>query len=118
MVRRDGGAHLRGHGIHRLPRSKHALLDGKGPNILVIAPPPIDAGYVDTESLPEFGPGAREKSLALAQLYEKSAKRLGCAFFDAGPVSELNRVDCLHLTRKGCRSLAAALAEIIPGLCG
>lgn len=28
----------------------------KGPNILVIAPPPIDAGYVDTESLPEFGP--------------------------------------------------------------
>lgn len=51
-------------------------------------------------------------------LYEKSAKRLGCAFFDAGPVSELNRVDCLHLTRKGCRSLAAALAEIIPGLCG
>ena len=73
---------------------------------------------MDTESLPEFGPGAREKSLALAPLYEKSAKRLGCAFFDAGPVSELNRVDCLHLTRKGCRSLAAALAEIIPGLCG
>ncbi len=90
----------------------------KGPNILAIAPPPIDAGYVDTESLPEFGPGAREKSLALAPLYEKAARRLGCAFFDAGPVSDLNRVDCLHLTRKGCRALAAALAEIIPGLCG
>ena len=45
------------------------------------------------------------------------ARELGCAFFDGGPVSEINRVDCVHMTRRGCRSLAAALVEIIPGLC-
>ena len=89
----------------------------KGPNILVVAPPPIAAGFEDTESFAEFGPEARDKTLALAPLYEKAAHRLGCAFFDAGPVSEINSVDCVHMTRRGCRSLAAALVEIIPGLC-
>ena len=89
----------------------------KGPNILVVSPPPIAAGFEDTESFAEFGPEARGKTLALAPLYEKAAHRLGCAFFDAGPVSEINRVDCVHMTRRGCRSLAAALVEIIPGLC-
>ena len=89
----------------------------RGHNILVVAPPPIAEGYESTESFAEFGPAAREKTLALARLYEKSAGRLGCAFFNAGPVTEVNRVDCVHITRRGCRGLAAALEEIIPGLC-
>lgn len=90
----------------------------KGPNILFVAPPPIAEGYEDTESYPEFGPQAREKSLALAGLYEQSAKRLGCAFLDAAPYAQLNTVDCVHMTRADCRSFAAKLAEIIPSLCG
>lgn len=89
----------------------------KGPNILVIAPPPIAEGYEATESYPEFGPLARQKTLELASLYEQSASRLGCSFFDAAPVAEINRVDCVHMTRKDCRALARELAGIVPGLC-
>ena len=89
----------------------------RGPNILVVAPPPIAEGYESTESFPEFGPSAREKSLALAGLYERSAKRLGCAFLDAAPLVVINKIDCVHMTREGCANSAAALSEIIPTLC-
>ncbi len=89
----------------------------KGPNILVIAPPPIGEGYEQTESFPEFGPYAREKTLKLAKLYEQGAKRLGCAFLDAAPLAELNPVDRIHMTRRDCEVLASELAKLVPELC-
>ena len=89
----------------------------KGPNILVISPPPIGEGYEQTESFPEFGPYAREKTLKLAKLYEQGAKRLGCAFLDAAPLAELNPVDRIHMTRRDCEVLASELAKLVPELC-
>ena len=86
----------------------------KGPNILVVAPPPIAAGLRTRRALPSSARRRGDKTLALAPLYKKAAHRLGCAFFDAGPVSEINRVDCVHMTRRGCRSLAAALVKSFP----
>lgn len=88
----------------------------KGPNVLVVAPPPVRAGYENSESYFEMGRDAREKSLLLSKLYAPSAARLGCAFFDSAPYAEINAVDYIHMTRAGCRAFAEALAPEVKKL--
>ena len=45
-----------------------------------------------------------------------AANRAGCAFLDAEGVAEFNRLDCMHLTRRGHACLAERLASLVPGL--
>lgn len=89
------------------------------PNILVIAPPPIEEGYYETEIGPEMGKDCLEKSKALAPLYEEVAKRLGCHFLDAAtiPGVEMAPYDHMHLSLNAHKALAEKLAELIPQLC-
>ena len=82
------------------------------PNILVVAPPHIGRELRD----PCMGETCAEKSEQLAEYYAPVAKNQGCAFLDAQGVAEFNRVDYMHLSRKGHEQLAAKLAELIPGL--
>ena len=82
------------------------------PNILVVAPPHIGRELKD----PCMGESCAEKSEQLAEYYAPVAKNQGCAFLDAQGVAEFNRVDYMHLSRKGHEQLAAKLAELIPGL--
>ena len=82
------------------------------PNILVVAPPHIGRELKD----PCMGVTCAEKSEQLAEYYAPVAKNQGCAFLDAQGVAEFNRVDYMHLSRKGHEQLAAKLAELIPGL--
>ena len=82
------------------------------PNILVVAPPHIGRELKD----PCMGVNCAEKSEQLAEYYAPVAKNQGCAFLDAQGVAEFNRVDYMHLSRKGHEQLAAKLAELIPGL--
>ena len=82
------------------------------PNILVVAPPHIGRELKD----PCMGVTCAEKSEQLAEYYAPVAKNQGCAFLDAQGVAEFNRVDYMHLSRKGHEQLAAKLAEMIPGL--
>ena len=82
------------------------------PNILVVAPPHIGRELKD----PCMGVTCAEKSEQLAEYYAPVAKNQGCAFLDAHGVAEFNRVDYMHLSRKGHEQLAAKLAELIPGL--
>ena len=116
VVRRVAGAHLRGHGIPRLSRSEHALLDEKGPNILVVAPPPIAAGLRTRRALPS----SAQKRGTRPWRSPRSTKRRLIAWLRllrrrAG-VRDKPRGLRPH-ARRGCRFLAAALVEIIPGLC-
>ena len=100
-------------GLERLIRKAQSVICWRGePNILVICPPHIHEG----PTFPEMGQGIVEKSQQLAQQYELKADLLGCAFLDAEGVAEFNRVDQMHLTRKGHRQLADKLAELVPGL--
>lgn len=89
------------------------------PNILIIAPPPIEEGYYETEIGPEMGKDCLEKSKALAPLYEQVAKRLGCHFLDAASVPgvEMYPYDYMHLSLDAHRCLAEYLAELIPQIC-
>ena len=82
------------------------------PNILVIAPPHIGRELND----PCMGSGCAEKSEELAKYYAPVAESQGCAFLDAQGVAEFNKVDYMHLSRKGHQQLAQKLAELIPEL--
>ena len=82
------------------------------PNILIVCPPHIGAELND----PCMGTQCAEKSRELAKYLEPVALRNGCAFLDAQGIAEFNRVDFMHLTRKGHADLAAQLSEIVPTL--
>ncbi|MGN0978041.1 MAG: GDSL-type esterase/lipase family protein [Faecousia sp.] len=88
---------------------------GKKPNILVIAPPPIGAGMLNSPVAETMGRGCVEKSEKLAHYYKEQCDLLGVRFLDAGQLGcEFNHVDYMHLTKKGHASLAEALAELVP----
>lgn len=105
-------------GMQRLVR-KAMTVDcwgpGGTPNILVVAPPPIDKRMEDSPVGCTMGKGCVEKSRRLPALYAASAKLLGVHFLDAAGC-EFNQVDFMHLTRRGHAQLAARLAEAVPGL--
>ena len=86
------------------------------PKILVICPPHITEGLYDDEAGLKMGPGCPEKSRALAKYYRQTAELTGCDFMDAEGIAGFNKIDCMHLTSRGHRSLAEALAEKIPEL--
>ena len=81
----------------------------KKPNILIVAPPPIGDELKD----PCMGDHCAEKSRELAFYYKQKAELLGCHFMDANGC-EFNKIDYMHLTRKGHSQLAQRFAEIIP----
>lgn len=83
----------------------------KGPNILLVCPPPLGAGFHDEV----MGPGCVEKSAALPPYLKAVAERSGCAYFDAKDC-EMNPVDFTHLTKRGHARLAEELAKLVPAL--
>lgn len=88
---------------------------GQKPNILVVAPPPIDNRMELSCVGSTMGRGCSEKSRQLSALYAASAKLSGVHFLDAAGC-EFNQIDYMHLTRKGHSQLARRLAELIPQL--
>ena len=89
---------------------------GHKPNILLIAPPHIGDEMEQSDVMPAMGLGCAAKSRELAKHYAVVAQNQGCAFLDAEGVAEFNKVDYMHLTRKGHAQLAEKLTEIVPTL--
>ena len=90
---------------------------GKQPNILVIAPPPIGEGMLTSAVAETMGTGCVERSEGLARYYKEQCELIGAHFLiaeDAG--AEFNKVDFMHLTRKGHANLAKTLSELVPTL--
>ena len=83
----------------------------KGPNILVVCPPPLGDGFHDEV----MGPGCVEKSKALPKYMKAVAERNSVHYLDAKDC-EFNPVDFTHLTKKGHAQLAGMLAKLVPGL--
>ena len=82
----------------------------KGPNILVICPPPLGDGFHDEV----MGPGCVEKSKALPKYMKTVAERNSVYYLDAKDC-EFNPVDFTHLTKNGHAQLAGMLAKLVPG---
>ena len=57
-----------------------------------------------------MGASCHATSMGVAEEYRKKCAAHGWAFFDAEGVAEFNTVDYMHLSRRGHRQLAAALA--------
>lgn len=88
-----------------------------GPNILLIAPPPIDPLYADTYAAGEMGEGCVQKSEELADWYLDVADRLDCHFLDAGALNlTMHPADYMHLDARSHRKLAQHLSGLIPTL--
>ncbi|MCI0458642.1 MAG: SGNH/GDSL hydrolase family protein [Gemmataceae bacterium] len=85
------------------------------PEILVVAPPPIQAprGPIAAKFL-----GAEEKCLGLAKAYEQVAAGEGCHFFDAGGVTTSSVVDGVHLDVDQHAVLGRALAAVVSAVLG
>ena len=106
-----------GIGMERLVRKAQSVdcWGEKKPNVLIIAPPPIQAGMESSECGAAMGRGCVEKSEKLAAYYEKTARLVGAHFMDARGC-EFNHVDYMHLTRQGHAQLAQRLAQLVPQL--
>ena len=90
---------------------------GKTPKILVIAPPPIGEGMLESPVAQTMGQLCVEKSRQLADCYREQCELLGVSFLDAGELGcEFNTVDYMHLTSRGHVRLAEKLVEIVPEL--
>lgn len=108
-----------GIGMARLVKKAQATecWGGKKPNILVIAPPHIGEGMLRSDVAATMGTGCVIKSQELARYYKEQCDLTGAHFLDAQEMGcEFNTVDYMHLTSKGHATLAARLAEVIPGL--
>lgn len=86
------------------------------PNILVVCPPHIGQEMETSDVGGTMGRGCAEKSRLLSHYLEPVAKAQGCAFMDAEGIAEFNKIDYMHLTRRGHRQLAEALCALVPSL--
>lgn len=82
------------------------------PKILVVAPAPLG----NMEQSIEFSEHSRQKSLRLPAVFEETARRFGCAFFDAGSVVHELGCDNIHFTPEDHQLLAQALAPVVEKL--
>ena len=82
------------------------------PNILVVAPPPIRDEFKETFDNEWMGSDCVKKTKGLAKEYKRVASDNNARFIDANGC-EFNKIDCMHLTRKGHSELAALLAPAI-----
>ncbi len=87
---------------------------GAEPEILVVSPPHLGDGLVNSPFADFFdGEKSVEKSKQLATWYEMVAKQFDCHFFDASAVCKPGDVDYLHLVEEGHKELANALCKEI-----
>ena len=78
------------------------------PEILVVAPPPLQ--MAKGAIAPKFE-NADEQAKGLAAAMEQVAKEFNCPFFDAGSVTATSKVDGVHLDAEQHLALGKALAE-------
>ncbi|MBQ7841624.1 MAG: SGNH/GDSL hydrolase family protein [Lachnospiraceae bacterium] len=106
-------------GLERLTAKALSYQDAwrNHPNVLIIAPAPIDPRIEDTFAAGEMGAGCAEKSSELADWYLDVADRLDCHFLDAGALNlSVYPTDYMHLDARSHQKLAHHLAALIPTL--
>jgi len=84
-------------------------LNGKGPGILIMAPPPL--GKL-TEWAETFQGGV-EKSKKLADYYKSVASANGCLFLDTSTVIQSSKLDGLHYDPEEHHKLGMSVADIV-----
>jgi lysophospholipase L1-like esterase len=93
----------------RMIRASDCGPGGTGPQVLLVAPPPI----VEVGCLKGMFAGGAAKSVALAAEIAAAAKRVGVPFLDAGQVVKVSTVDGIHYDAEANPKLAQAIAAAI-----
>lgn len=83
------------------------------PEILVIAPPPIQTPQGD---IAQKFKDADKKSAGLTAAFESLSREEGCYFFDAGKVTSSSKVDGVHLDADQHQTLGLALVSYMADL--
>ena len=92
------------------------IKQGFVPKIILVSPPHIGEGILESPFSYAFDETAIERSLAFADEFRRVAKEKSCIFFDAAEVAEPSSIDSLHLSPKAHAALSKALAELIISL--
>ncbi|MFN0115189.1 MAG: SGNH/GDSL hydrolase family protein [Paracoccaceae bacterium] len=93
-------------------RASEAGPDGRAPDVLMVAPPPI----LEAGCLAGMFAGGAAKSRALAAEYAAAAAHAGVAFFDAGAVIRVDPLDGVHYDAAAHATLGRALAAEVARL--
>ena len=100
-------------GLQRLiETAQRADVWRNGPQILIIAPTPIEEGSDIYPIGRDMGPCSK-KSEMLAEEYALWAKEDGCDFLDAAPFTRMNQYDYMHMDIESHARLADKVAEIV-----
>jgi lysophospholipase L1-like esterase len=93
----------------RMIRASDCGPGGAGPQVLLVAPPPI----VEVGCLAGMFAGGAAKSARLAGEIAAAAKRAGVPFLDAGSVVKVSPIDGIHYDAEANPKLAEAFAVAI-----
>ena len=93
----------------RVIRTSAAGPDNGAPQVLLVAPPPIE----EVGCLAGIFAGGAAKSQALAVEIAAAARRAGVAFVDAGQVVKVSPIDGIHYGPEANQPLADAFAAAI-----
>jgi lysophospholipase L1-like esterase len=100
------------HSVERLVRVIRASdcgPGGKGPQVLLVAPPPI----IEVGCLAGMFAGGAAKSRMLGTEIAAAARRAGVPFLDAGQVVQVSPIDGIHYDAEANPKLAQAFAAAI-----
>lgn len=103
-------------GIVRLAvkaKQSGAGVDGKPPEVLVVAPPPIGEQYKETDIGKPMGAGCSEKSREVAEHLAALLKQTDIHFADSKDQVCMNEIDYMHLDEDGHQRMAAFMHQQI-----
>lgn len=103
-------------GITRLAlkaKSAPVSKNGSSPKVLVIAPPPIGSGYINSDVGPAMGKGCDRKSLELPKYLEELLKGHDIEFLNTAGKITMNEIDFMHLDENGHRELSKLVFDKI-----
>jgi lysophospholipase L1-like esterase len=95
-------------GVTRLVSEANA--SGEVASIAAICPPPLEI----SGELGDIFHGGFERGKDLPRLMERSVKRQGAAFFDAGQHIRVDPLDGVHWNEKAHATLGAEVAKLVP----
>lgn len=99
-------------GLGKLAQVVQASNAGPGagaPKVMLVAPVPVEESGV----LAEMFQGGRARSRAIAPALRDEADRLGCAFFDAGRVAQVDMLDGVHMDARAQTALGLAMGDAV-----
>ena len=86
------------------------------PKIILVSPPEIGEGIINSPFYGSFLEDSIERSREFPKYYGEIAKEKGCIFVKASDYVSPSEVDSLHLSPEGHKALAEAFYDVIVGL--